>query len=293
MFCVAYGFANAADDSWSTPPTWGFLALGGALLIVFAFWETRAAHPLLPPRIVRDRNRGGAYLTVLFLGTGMFGVFLFLVYYMQNGLGYSPTTSGVALLPMIVLTGVGANVGANKLMPKYGPRPLVAAGLLILAAGMAWLTRIGVDSSYASHLLGPTMVAGVGIGLIYAAALRTRTSGVAPDDAGIASACVSTGQQLGGALGLALLNTIAATATTNWLEGNVRGQPSREQLNLASIDGYITVFWWCTAIFAAGAVVCGLLLRGGPLPPEDTPAEHSSKQTETARPRRASTHLGA
>jgi EmrB/QacA subfamily drug resistance transporter len=289
MFCLVYGFANAADDSWSTPSTWGFLALGGALLIVFAFWETRAAHPLLPPRIVRDRNRGGAYLTVLFLGTGMFGVFLFLVYYMQNGLGYSPTTSGVALLPMIVLTGVGANVGANKLMPKYGPRPLVAAGLLILAAGMAWLTQIGVDSSYASHLLGPTIVAGLGIGLIYAAALRTGTSGVAPHDAGIASACVNTGQQLGGALGLALLNTIAATAATNWLESNAQGQPSPEQLNLAAIDGYITVFWWCTAIFAAGAVVCGLLLRGGPLPPEDTPAEHSSKQTETARARRAST----
>jgi MFS family permease len=190
---------------------------------------------------------------------------------------------------MIVLTGVGANVGANKLMPKYGPRPLVAAGLLILAAGMAWLTQIGVDSSYASHLLGPTIVAGLGIGLIYAAALRTGTSGVAPHDAGIASACVNTGQQLGGALGLALLNTIAATAATNWLESNAQGQPSPEQLNLAAIDGYITVFWWCTAIFAAGAVVCGLLLRGGPLPPEDTPAEHSSKQTETARARRAST----
>jgi EmrB/QacA subfamily drug resistance transporter len=289
MFCLVYGFANAADDSWSTPSTWGFLALGGALLIVFAFWETRAAHPLLPPRIVRDRNRGGAYLTVLFLGTGMFGVFLFLVYYMQNGLGYSPTTSGVALLPMIVLTGVGANVGANKLMPKYGPRPLVAAGLLILAAGMAWLTRIGVDSSYASHLLGPTIVAGLGIGLIYAAALRTGTSGVAPHDAGIASACVNTGQQLGGALGLALLNTIAATAAANWLESNAQGRPSAAQLHLASIDGYITVFWWCTAIFAAGAVVCGLLLRGGPLPPEDTPAEHSAKQTEPAQARRAST----
>jgi MFS family permease len=289
MFCLVYGFANAADDSWSTPSSWGFLALGGALLIVFAFWETRAAHPLLPPRIVLDRNRGGAYLTVLFVGTGIFGVFLFLVYYMQNGLGYSPTTSGVALLPLVVLTAVGATVGANKLMPKYGPRPLVAAGLLILAAGMAWLTRIGADSSYASHLLGPTMVVGLGLGLIYAAALRTGTSSVAPDDAGIASACVNTGQQLGGALGLALLNTIAATAASNWLASNVQGQPSPEQLNLASIDGYITVFWWCTAIFAAGAVVCGLLLRGGPLPPEEEPAVHSDRETETAQARRAST----
>jgi EmrB/QacA subfamily drug resistance transporter len=283
MFCLVYGFANAADDSWSTPATWRFLALGSALLIVFAFWETRAAHPLLPPRIVRDRNRGGAYLTVLFLGIGIFAVFLFLIYYLQTVLGYSPTTSGVALLPLIVLTAAGATVGATKLMPKYGPRPLVTAGLLILAAGMAWLTRIGVDSSYASHLLGPTMVVGLGVGLIYAAALRTGTSGVAADDTGIASACVNTGQQLGGAIGLALLNTIAATATADWLESNVRGRPSPEQLHLASIDGYITVFWWATAIFAAGAVVCGLLLRGGPLPPEETPAEDSSDETETAR----------
>jgi hypothetical protein len=133
------------------------------------------------------------------------------------------------------------------------------------------------------------MVVGLGLGLIYAAALRTGTSSVAPDDAGIASACVNTGQQLGGALGLALLNTIAATAASNWLASNVQGQPSPEQLNLASIDGYITVFWWCTAIFAAGAVVCGLLLRGGPLPPEEEPAEHSDKETETAQARRAST----
>lgn len=283
MFCLVYGFANAADDSWSTPATWGFLALGGALLIVFAYWQTRAAHPLLPPRIVRDRNRGGAYLAVLFLGLGIFAVFLFLIYYMQTVLGYSPTTSGVALLPMIVLTALGANVGADRLMPRYGPRPLATAGLLILAAGMAWLTQIGVDSSYAQHLLGPTMVVGVGVGLIFAAVLRTGTSGVAHGDAGIASACINTSQQLGGAIGLALLNTIAATAATGWLESNVQGQPSPEQLVLASIDGYITVFWWATALFAAGAVVCGLLLRGGPLPPEDAPAEYSSEQTENAR----------
>jgi EmrB/QacA subfamily drug resistance transporter len=284
MFCMVYGFANAADDNWSTPSTWGVLALGGALLIVFAFWQTRAAHPLLPPRIVLDRNRGGAYLTVLFVGIGVFGVFLFLIYYMQNDLGYSALTSGVALLPLIVLTAVGANVGATKLLPRYGPRPLVIAGLLISAAGMAWLTRIGVDSGYASHLLGPTMVAGLGMGLIFAAVLRTGTSGVAPEDAGIASACVNTGQQLGGAVGIALLNTIAATATTTWLSSHVQGRPSPEQLTLASIDGYTTVFWWSSAIFAAGAVVCGLLLRGGPLPP-DIPADNPSEQTETTRTR--------
>ncbi|MFI9583725.1 MFS transporter [Streptomyces sp. NPDC052236] len=284
MFCVVYGFANAADDSWSTPSTWGVLTLGGALLIVFAFWQTRAAHPLLPPRVVLDRNRGGAYLTMLFVGTGLFGVVLFLVYYMQNDLGYSAVTSGVALLPMIVFTTVGAGVGATKLMPRYGPRPLVVAGLLISAAGMTWLTGIGVDSSYAAHLLGPTILVGLGMGFVFAAVMNTGTSGVAPQDAGMASACISTGQQLGGAIGTALLNTIAATATAGWLDSQVQGQPSPEQLHLASIDGYTTVFWWCTAIFVAGAVVAGLLLRRGPLPaPPDAAAENPSEQTETAQ----------
>ncbi|WP_443047573.1 MFS transporter [Streptomyces sp. KMM 9044] len=283
MFSVVYGFSNAAEDSWSTPGTWGFLALGGVLLIVFAFWQTRATQPLLPPRIVLDRNRGGAYLAVLFVGTGVFGVMLFLIYYMQTDLGYSAIVSGVSLLPLIVLTGVGANVGGVKLMPKTGPRPLVTAGLLLTAAAMAWLTRIGPDSGYATHLLGPTMAAGLGMGLIFAAVLRTGTSGVAPEDAGIASACVNTGQQVGGAIGVALLNTIAATATTGWLESNVQGQPTPEQLSLASIEGYTTVFWWCTAIFAVGAVVSALLLRGGPLPAsDDAPAGSPSEPTETA-----------
>ncbi len=284
MFCVVYGFANAATHSWHTPSTWGFLAAGVALLIVFAFWQTRAAQPLLPPRIVLDRNRGGAYLAVLLVGTGIFGVLLFLIYYMQTTLGYSAITSGVALLPMVVCTTVGATGGAIKLLPRYGPRPLIAGGLLISAAGMAWLTGIGVDSGYASHLLGPLMVVGVGMGLVYAAALSTGTSGVAPQDAGIASACISAGQQLGGASGTALLNTIAATATISWLDSHVQGQPSLEQLHLASVDGYTTVFWWCAAIFAAGAVVSGLLLRRGPLPaPPGTPAENPSKQTQTER----------
>lgn len=282
MFCLVYGFSNAAGDGWGEPSTWGFLVLGGALLALFAFWQTRSGNPLLPPRIVLDRNRGGAYLTVLLLGTAIFGVMLFLVYFMQTDLGYSAIKSGAALLPLVVVTGAGANAGATRLLPKYGPRPMVVVGLLVAAAGMAWLTGIDADSGYLTDLLGPTMVIGLGMGLIMAAALRTGTSGVAAEDAGIASACVNTGQQIGGAIGVALLNTIAATVTTNWLQSRVAGRPSPEQLTLASIEGYTTVFWWATAIFAVGAVVCGLLLRSGPLPPE-TPAESLPAQPETAR----------
>jgi EmrB/QacA subfamily drug resistance transporter len=284
MFCLVYGFANAATHSWGTPSTLGFLVAGVALLIVFAFWQTRAVRPLLPPRIVLDRNRGGAYLAVLLVGTGIFGVLLFLVYYAQTILGYSAVVSGVCLLPLFVCTTVGAAGGGAKLLPRYGPKPLISGGLLTGAGGMAWLTGIGVHSGYASHLLGPLMIVGAGMGFIYAAAFATGTSGVAPQEAGIASACASASQQLGGAIGIALLNTIAAAATASWLRGHARGLPSPGQLHLAFVNGYTTVFWWSAGIFAVGAVVTGLLLRNGPLPAAAAaPRKEASEQAQAQR----------
>ena len=283
MFCLVYGFSNAATHSWHTPSTAGFLAAGAVLLIVFAAWQTRAAHPLLPPRVILDRNRGGAYLTSFINGVGIFGIFLFLIYYMQVSLGYTAVKSGVAILPMVAVIAVMANVGNIVLMPRFGPKPLVIAGMLLNAAGMAWLTRIGVHSGYASALLGPLMVSGVGMGLIFGAAANTGTFGVAPRDAGIASASANTGQQLGGSIGTALLNTIAASATTSYLASHLHGRSAWVQL--AVIHGYTTVFSWCAVIFAAGAVVCGALLRRGPLArPEDLPAREPSRQAAAARP---------
>ncbi len=283
MFCLVYGFSNAATHGWHTPSTAGFLAAGVALLIVFAAWQSRATQPLLPPRVILDRNRGGAYLTSFINGVGIFGIFLFLIYYMQVSLGYSPVKSGVAMLPMVAVIAVMANVGNIVLMPRFGPKPLVIAGMLLNAAGMAWLTRIGVHSGYASALLGPLMVTGVGMGLIFGAAANTGTFGVAPRDAGIASASANTGQQLGGSIGTALLNTIAASATTSYLASHLHGRPAWVQL--AAIHGYTTVFLWCAVIFAAGAVICGALLRRGPLTrPEDIPAREPSRQAAAARP---------
>jgi EmrB/QacA subfamily drug resistance transporter len=280
MFCLVYGFSNAATHGWGTPLTRVFLAAGGVLLVVFAFWQTRAAQPLLPPRVVLDRNRGGAYLTMLVLGAGIFGIFLFLIYFMQTTLGYSAIVSGVALLPMVAATAVGANVGNVALMPRFGPKPLIAAGLLLAAVSMVLLTRIGLDSSYAAALLVPTIVAGVGMGLIYGGAADTGTSGVAPQDAGVASACLNVGQQLGGATGTALLNTIAASATTSYLSSHT---PGPRTVQLAAIHSYTTVFWWAAGIFAAGAVVCGALLRPGPLTrPEQASAEERVAAGESA-----------
>jgi EmrB/QacA subfamily drug resistance transporter len=273
IFSLVYGFSNAAAHSWHTPSTWGFLAAGAALLTAFAAWQSRTAHPLLPPRIVADRNRGGAYLTMLITGTGIFGIFLFLIYYMQVTLGYSPVKSGLALLPMVAVIGVMSNVGTIKLMPRLGPKPLVITGLLVNAAAMAWLTRIGAHSGYAQALLGPVMLAGAGLGLVFSSAINTGTFGVAPHDAGVASASAGTGQQLGGAIGTALLNTIAASATTSYLASHAHGRPAPQLVQLAAVHGYTTVFWWCAGIFVAGALVCGALLRRGPLTrPGDIPA---------------------
>jgi EmrB/QacA subfamily drug resistance transporter len=277
MFCLVYGFSNAASHSWGTPSTWSFLVAGVVLLAAFAAWQSRAPHPLLPARVILDRNRGGAYLTVLVIGAGTFGIFLFLIYYMQLSLGYSAVVSGVALLPMVALTAITVNVGNIRLMPRFGPKPLVIAGLLLDTVAMAWLTRIGVHSGYASTLLGPIMVAGAGTGLLFAGAFSTGTSGVAPWDAGIASACLSTGQQIGGSIGVALLNTIAATASASYLTSHAHGHPTPQLVQLAALHSYATVFWWCAGIFAVGAVICGTLLRRGPLPlPAGAPGQEPS-----------------
>ena len=280
MFCLVYGFSNAAIHSWSTPSTWGFLAVGVVLLAAFAVWQGRAAHPLLPPRVVLDRNRAGAYLAILIVGAGMFGIFLFLIYYMQVSLRYSPVVSGLAFLPMVGCIAVAANVSNIVLLPRIGPRPLVITGMLLLAGAQFWLTHIGVRGDYAGDILGPLLITGVGMGLLFSTAINTGTYGVSPRDAGVASASVNTGQQLGGAIGTSLLNTIAASATASYIASHsaFHGQPTKAAVALVQdqgmIHGYTTVFWWCMGIFIAGAVIVGALLRRGPLNPAagDAPA---------------------
>ena len=276
VFCLVYGFSNAATHNWSTPSTWGWLAVGVVLLVTFGFWQGRASHPLLPPRVVLDRNRGGAYLAILIVGAGIFGIFLFLTYYMQVSLGYSAVLSGVAFLPLVVCIAIAANVGNIVLMPRIGPKPIVIVGMLALAGAQVWLTRIGVHGDYPRDILGPIMITGLGMGLMFSTALNAGTYGVAPYDAGVASASVNTGQQLGGSIGTSLLNTIAASATTSYIAAHIAlagHSPAgfRAVAAAGAIHGYTTVFWWCAAIFLAGAVICGSLMRRGPL---QAPAGH-------------------
>ena len=241
------------------------------------WWQTRAAHPLLPPRVVLDRNRGGAYLAVLVAGAGMFGIFLFLTYYLQTILGYSPVVTGVAFLPTIVMVMLFAQISNVMLMPRIGPKLLVAVGMLLAAAGMVWLTRIGVHSSYASAIVGPMLVTGAGIGLSMPPSMNTGTFGVAPYDAGVASATLNVGQQLGGSIGTALLNTIATSATASYLASlhlppAVLASPSgRLALAAAAVHGYTTAFWWTAGIFAVGAVVCEASCAGARCPSRPPP----------------------
>jgi len=291
MFCIVFGFSNAAIHSWHSPSTWGFLAAGVVLLAIFAWWESRAPEPLLPLRIVLDRNRGGAYLSILIAGIGMFGIFLFLTFYLQQTKGYSPVMAGVAFLPMVAMIALAANLSNVVLLPRFGPKPLVTLGMLLAATGVALLTRIGVHTSYAATVLPSLLVAGAGLGLVIAPSINTGTYGVDIADAGVASASVNTGQQLGGSIGTSLLNTIAAGATTAYLTAHlsprtlVHGRPSPALTGQALIHGYITAFWWAAVIFVCGAVVAGVLFRWGPLVKQQVPGGTPTPAEGAAQPR--------
>ena len=180
-------------------------------------------------------------------------------------------TTGVAFLPAILMLILFGQISNIVLMPRTGPKPLVGIGLLIAAAGMAWLTRIGVHSAYASAVLGPLLVTGAGLGTTVPAAINTGTFGMAAGDAGVASATINVGQQLGGSTGTALLNTIATSAAAAYVASRVSSAAAaspaaRGALQAsAAVHGYTTAFWWTAAIFAAGAVIGGSLLRRGPL----------------------------
>jgi EmrB/QacA subfamily drug resistance transporter len=276
LFCLVYGFSNAATHNWHTPSTWGFLVAGVALVAVFAIWETRAANPLLPPRVVLDRNRGGAYASMLIASAGMFATFLFLTYYLQQTLGYTPVVTGVAILPIVGGIAVAANLSTIVLMPRIGPKPVVATGMLVGAGAMVWFAQLGVHTAYVDGVLGPLILTGIGLGMVIAPSINTGTYGVAPRDAGVASATVTVGQQLGASIGTSLLNTIFASAVASYIAAHIAsvrliGRPAL--IGQALAHGYDTAFWWTAGLLAGGAIVAGVLFRAGPLYRKDERAQ--------------------
>jgi EmrB/QacA subfamily drug resistance transporter len=259
LFALVYGFSNSETHSWGHPVTIIALAAAVVLLSAFVWIEQRVEHPLLPLRVVADRTRGGSYLAIGIAGIAMFAAFLFLTYFLQQTLGFSPIQSGLAFLPMtaaIVATSTTVNI---KLLAKVGPRPLMVLGMTLGAVAMAYLAQLDVNSSYAGHVLPALLVLGVGMGNIFAPAFSSATYGVDRRDSGVASAMVNTMQQVGGSIGTALLSSIFASAVTGYLDG--KGRPSPQLLQEASVHGYTVAFWVAAGVFAFGAVVVGTMMR--------------------------------
>jgi hypothetical protein len=199
-------------------------------------------------------------------------VFLFLTYYLQQTLGYSPVVTGFAILPIAGGIAFAANLSTIVLMPRIGPKPLVATGFVVAAGAMTWFAHLGVHTAYADGVLGPLILTGAGLGMVIAPSINTGTFGVAPRDAGVASATVTVGQQLGASIGTSLLNTIFASAVASYLTLHVASARligRQALLGQALAHGYDVAFWWVAGIFAGGAIVGGLLFRRGPLRHDD------------------------
>jgi EmrB/QacA subfamily drug resistance transporter len=260
LVSLVYGLSTAETHGWGAAQTDIFLAVGIVLLIAFVVVERSAAHPLLPPRIVLDRVRGGCNLAILLSAIAMFGIFLFLTYYLQETLHYSPVKSGLSFLPMIGALIISSTTSTVLLLPRLGPRPLITVGMLIGAGGMALLTQIGLHTSYGSGILPGLLLVGFGLGLVFGCAMNMATYGADPEDAGVASALVNTGQQVGGSIGTALLNTIAASAVTSYLSTHGHSSTAVAQ---AAVHSYVVAFWVVVGIFVASAAICALVLPSG------------------------------
>jgi EmrB/QacA subfamily drug resistance transporter len=261
LVALVYAFTKASSDGWGATVTVGFLIAAAVLLVSFVVIEMRSAYPLLPLRVVLDRNRGGAFLSALLIGVGMFGVFLFLTFYLQITLGYSALMTGVAFLPFTIGIIGGAGISA-QLLTRVGPRALMVAGATLAAIGMVMLTRIGVDTSFWTHVLPAELVISFGMGTVFGPMSNTALVGVADHDAGVASALINTTQQIGGSLGTALLNTIFTSAVAGYIVDHRGSLSSPAQLQAeATVHSYTVAFWVSAGVIALAAVIALVTVR--------------------------------
>jgi EmrB/QacA subfamily drug resistance transporter len=257
LFCIVFGFSHAESAGWTALLTLGSLGLGVVLLAAFGFAEQRVSHPLLPLRVILDRTRGGAYVAVGVAGIAIFSVFLFLTYYLQQVKEYSPVTCGLAFLPMFGCILISSNTSSIVTLPRFGPRVLIAIGMLLGGGSMVYLTQLTVTSSYASGVLPALLVMGLGFGMIIAPAINTATAGVSRADSGVASAMVNTMQQVGGSIGVSALSTIALTATASFLVTHHTGPLAPA---VAATHGYTVAFAVSAGLFGLGVVLAIVLL---------------------------------
>ncbi|WP_344829424.1 MFS transporter [Actinocorallia longicatena] len=257
LVSLVFGFTQAETHGWGSPKSWGYLVAAGFLLVGFVVWELRSDNPLLPMRVLTERNRGGAYLTSLLLGVGMFGMFLFMTYYFQLILGYSALKTGFAFLPFSIGIIVSA-AAASQLLPRFGPRATMLTGFVLAILGMLGLAQLTPTSSYGAHVLPVLTAMAIGMGLIFVPLSNTALTGVKNHDAGVASALVNTTQQIGGSLGTALLNTIAASATTAYIVSHGVSAQARAE---GTVHGFTTAFYWSAAFLAVAAVAVAVLVN--------------------------------
>jgi EmrB/QacA subfamily drug resistance transporter len=256
LFGLVFGCSQAETDGWGSSVTLVSLIVGAALLVAFVLLEQRVAHPLLPLRVVADRSRGMAFAAVAIAGVAIFGLFLFLTYYLQLVKHFSPVASGLAFLPMIACVMISSNTSNIITLPRFGPRIVITTGMVCAFLGLAYLSRLGVHSSYAGGVLPALILMGFGMGMVMAPAMNTATAGVAPKDSGVAAALVSTMQQIGGSIGTAVMSTIAASVAASYASSHAAVQGFDAAANT---HGYAAVFRVSAIIFAVGAVLAALL----------------------------------
>jgi EmrB/QacA subfamily drug resistance transporter len=256
LVSLVYGITQAESQGWNGTSTLTFMGLGVLLLIVFLVIESRSSHPLLPLRILENRNRGGAYLASFFVGVGLFAMFLFLTYFFQAVMGYTPLTSGLLFLPFSAGIVVSAGV-ASQLLPRFGPRWVTASGFVLAIVGMTLLLRLSPTSSYAGDILPSLIVMSFGMGLIFVPLSAVSLFAVGNHDAGVASAVLNTSQQIGGSIGVAFLNTIAASATTAYIVSNGLSQPTPDAL----VAGFTRGFLWGAIILAVAGTIWVVLVN--------------------------------
>jgi EmrB/QacA subfamily drug resistance transporter len=270
LVALVYGLGEAGTSGWAATNVIAALVLAVVLLTAFILWQSKGPNPLLPLRVLKNRNRAGSFLTILLAVTGMFGTFLFLTYLLQTVKHYSPLMTGVAFLPLLALNGLAATQLASRLMPHVRTRLLVVPGLLLAAAGAALFTTLTPDASYVTHVLPSEILLGLGLGLAIVPCISTATQNAEPKDVGVTSAMTNTSQQIGASIGTALLNTIAAAATATYLTAHAGGSDVQAK---ATVHGYATASAWVAGIFVLAALIAGVFINVHPqLPAADADA---------------------
>ena len=264
---VVYGITRATTDGWTGGQTLGVIGIGLVILAIFIAIEARTSHPLLPLSILLNRNRGGAYLASFFVGIGLFAMFLFLSYFFQGVLGYSALKSGLLFLPFSVGIVISAGI-ASQLLPRFGPRWVTFIGFLMAVFGMFLFTQLHPSATYWPNILPGMIIMSLGMGLVFVPLSAVALFGVGNHDAGVASAVLNTSQQIGGSIGLAFLNTIAASATTAYIVANNVSPQNPEAL----VHGFDSAFWWCVGILGFAGLIWVFLVNMT----KDDMAEHDA-----------------